>query len=399
MERSESASGEAMIEFNLESELQAIKDKVRSFVDTIVIPREKELVHDLQGLEALRAQLQEEAMRVGIFAAHLPTELGGMGLDWRQTAVVFEEAGRSLYGPQALNAAAPDEGNMHLLYHVANKGQRSRYLEPLSRGEIRSCFAMTEPAPGAGSDPSLLCTTAERANGGWKINGTKWFITGAEGAAFAIVLARTAEGPTMFLVDTNNPGFRLQRTISTMDTLTPGGHGQIEFVDCAVDEDAVLGVEGEGFDYAQVRLDPARLTHCMRWLGIAVRSMEIATAYALERYSFGEKLSEHQAVQWMVADSHTEMHAARLMIWHAAWKLDKGERVRHEVSMTKVFVSETVNRVIDRALQICGALGVSEDTPLSHFYREVRPFRIYDGPSEVHRGSVARRIFRRARQG
>ncbi len=399
VENSASIGDGSPIEFGSREELEELRSKVRDFVDTTVIPREKELAHDLDKLEALRRRLQEEATKAGVFAPHLSRDIGGMGLDWRQTAVVFEEAGRSLYGPQALNAAAPDEGNIHLLDHVANGEQRGRYLEPLSRGEIRSCFAMTEPAPGAGSDPSLLRTTAERADGGWRIDGTKWFITGAEGAAFAIVLARAAEGPTMFLVDADNPGFHLRRTISTMDTLTPGGHGQIDFVDCVVDEDAVLGGVGEGFDYAQVRLDPARLTHCMRWLGIAVRSMEIATRYALERGSFGAKLSEHQAVQWMVADSHAEMHAARLMILHAAWKLDRGERVRHEVSMTKVFVSETVNKVVDRALQICGALGVSEDIPLSHFYREVRPFRIYDGPSEVHRSSVARRIFRRAQQG
>lgn len=399
VEDSASRSDGSMIEFGFGDQLEDLRNRVRRFVYATVIPCEKELVHDLQRLEVLRRHLQEEALKAGIFALHLPEDIGGMGLDWRQTAVVLEEAGRSLYGPQALNAAAPDEGNIHLLHHVADGEQRKRYLEPLSRGDFRSCFAMTEPAPGAGSDPSLLRTTAERANGGWRINGTKWFITGAEGAAFAIVLARAAEGPTMFLVDADNPSFHLRRTIPTMDTLTPGGHGQIDFVNCAVGEDAVLGGVGEGFDYAQVRLDPARLTHCMRWLGIAVRSMEIATGYALERSSFGTRLSDHQAVQWMVADSHAEMHAARLMILHAAWKLDKGERVRHEVSMTKVFVSETVNRVVDRALQICGALGVSEDVPLSHFYREVRPFRIYDGPSEVHRSSVARRIFRRAQHG
>ena len=396
VEGSASVRGGSTVEFSPGEELEALREKVRGFVDGVVVPREGELVHDLPALEALRRELQDEARKAGVFAPHLPEDLGGMGLDWRQTAVILEEAGRSLYGPQAINAAAPDEGNIHLLHHVADAGQRERYLEPLARGEVRSCFAMTEPAPGAGSDPSLLQTAAGRTDGGWKINGTKWFITGAECAAFAIVLARAPEGPTMFFVDTDNPGFRLERTIPTMDTLTPGGHGQIEFVDCEVGDEAVLGGVGEGFEYAQVRLDPARLTHCMRWLGVAGRAMEIATGYALKRDSFGRKLSEHQAVQWMVADSHAEMHAARLMVLHAAWKLDRGERVRHEASMTKVFVSEVVNKVVDRALQICGSLGVSEDTPLAHFYREIRPFRIYDGPSEVHRSSVARRIFRRA---
>lgn len=384
-----------MIDFTLDKDLERLRERVREFVETNVIPRESELTHDLEKLETLRAELQAAAKKEGLFLPQLPEEIGGLGLDWRQTAVILEEAGRSLYGPQALNASAPDEGNMHLLYHAGSEEQKERYLGPMTRGESRSCFAMTEPAPGAGSDPSLLSSTAEKQNGKWVINGNKWFITGAEGAAFSIALVQTPEGPTMFLVDTDNPGFQLRRTIPTMDTLTPGGHGQIDFVDCEVDDDAVLGEVGKGFEYAQIRLDPARLTHCMRWLGAAVRSMEIATRYAVGRESFGGKLSEHQSVQGMVADSYAEMHAARLMIWYAAWKLDQGERIKQEASMTKVFVSETVDRVVDRALQICGSLGVSEDIPLSHFYREIRPFRIYDGPSEVHRGAVARRIFKK----
>ena len=387
-----------MIDFTLDNRTQEIKEKVRRFLDEEVIPREGDLDHGANNLEALRGELQARAKKAGIFLPHLPEELGGLNLNWRQTAVVLEEAGRSLLGPQALNAAAPDEANMHLLYHAGDKAQRARYLEPLAHGEIRSCFAMTEPAPGAGSDPSLLSSTAKRKNGKWAINGNKWFTTGADGAEFAIVLVRVPEGPTMFLVETDNPGFRIKRNIPTMDELMPGGHAQIELDDCVVDDDAVLGEVGEGFEYAQIRLGPARLTHCMRWLGVAVRSMEIAARYALQRESFGNKLSEHQAVQWMVADSHTEIYAARLAIWHTAWKLDGGNKAKQEVAMTKVLVSETVDRVVDRALQICGALGVSEDTPLSRFYREVRPFRIYDGPSEIHRGSIARRAFKRAEE-
>jgi acyl-CoA dehydrogenase len=387
-----------VVDFTLDDKTQEIKEKVRQFLDEEVIPREGELDHGAGNLEALRGELQDRAKKTGIFLPHLPEEVGGLGLSWRQTAVVLEEAGRSLLGPQALNAAAPDEANMHLLYHAGDKVQRARYLEPLAEGEIRSCFAMTEPAPGAGSDPSLLRSTAKRKNGEWTINGNKWFTTGADGAEFAIVLVQTPEGPTMFLVETDNPGFRLQRNIPTMDEMMPGGHGQVALDDCAVDDGAVLGEVGKGFEYAQIRLGPARLTHCMRWLGVAVRSMEIATRYALQRESFGHKLSEHQAVQWMVADSHTEMYAARLAIWHTAWKLDGGDKAKQEVAMTKVFVAETVDRVVDRALQICGALGVSEDTPLSRFYREVRPFRIYDGPNEIHRGSIARRVFKRAEE-
>jgi acyl-CoA dehydrogenase len=387
-----------VIDFTLDDRTQEIKQKVRRFLDEEVIPREGDLDHGANNLEALRGELQARAKKAGIFLPHLPEELGGLNLNWRQTAVVLEEAGRSLLGPQALNAAAPDEANMHLLYHAGDKAQRARYLEPLAQGETRSCFAMTEPAPGAGSDPSLLSSTAERKNGKWAINGNKWFTTGADGAEFAIVLVRVSEGPTMFLVETDNPGFRIKRNIPTMDELMPGGHAQIELDDCVVGDDAVLGEVGEGFEYAQIRLGPARLTHCMRWLGVAVRSMEIAARYALQRESFGNKLSEHQAVQWMVADSQMEIYAARLAIWHTAWKLDGGNKAKQEVAMTKVLVSETVDRVVDRALQICGALGVSEDTPLSRFYREVRPFRIYDGPSEIHRGSIARRAFKRAEE-
>jgi acyl-CoA dehydrogenase len=369
---------------------------VRKFVEAEVIPREPETRH-AAALEKVRRELQAKAKAAGLFLPTLPKALGGLGLSWREIAVVLEEAGRSLFGPQALNAAAPDEGNMHLLAQVATEAQRARFLIPLAAGEIRSSFSMTEPRPGAGSDPSLLSAKALRRPGGWLLSGEKWFSTGAAGAAFFIVLARAEAGATMFLVEKSNPGLHLARTIPTLDRVTPGGHGQIVLENCEVAGDAVLGEPGKGFDYAQLRLVPARLTHCMRWLGVAVRSMEIAAAYALERTSFGKTLGEHQSVQNMIADSHIEMHAARLMIWNAAWKLDRGEQPRHEASMAKVFVAETVDRVIDRAVQICGALGVSEDTPLASFYREARPFRIYDGPSEVHRSSIARRMLRRVR--
>jgi acyl-CoA dehydrogenase len=385
-----------MIDFDLGPELTALRERVHKFVEAEVIPREPELRH-AAALEKVRRDLQAKAKTAGLFLPTLPKALGGLGLCWREIAVVLEEAGRSLFGPQALNAAAPDEGNMHLLAQVASEAQRARHLLPLAAGETRSCFAMTEPMPGAGSDPNLLSAKALRRQGGWLLNGEKWFSTGAAGAAFFIVLARAEAGATMFLVEKNNPGLRLERSIPTLDRVTPGGHGQIVLENCEVADDAVLGEPGKGFDYAQLRLVPARLTHCMRWLGVAVRSMEIATAYALERVSFGKTLGEHQSVQNMIADSHIEMHAARLMIWNAAWKLDRGEQPRHEASMAKVFVAETVDRVVDRAVQICGALGVSEDTPLASFYREARPFRIYDGPSEVHRASIARRMLGRAR--
>jgi acyl-CoA dehydrogenase len=246
----------------------------------------------------------------------------------------------------------------------------------------------------------MLCTTARRDGDDWVIDGHKWFVTGAEGAAFAIVMARTStaiqglRGATLFLVDTGTPGYECLRRVGSIDHTIPGGHCELRFEQCRVPMTAVLGEVDRGLEYAQARLGPARLTHCMRWLGIARRALQIGLDYAIKRKSFGQALAEHQQVQLALADSEIELHAARLMIWHAAWVLDQGGAARHESSMAKVFVSETVNRVVDRMVQVCGALGASEDLPLSWFYREIRPFRIYDGPSEVHRASIARRLVR-----
>ncbi|MER3537637.1 MAG: acyl-CoA dehydrogenase [Thermus sp.] len=385
------------MDFGLDRETEGLRERVRAFLEEAVIPKEKEAATRIDQLEAIARALQEEAKARRLFLPQMPRELGGLGLSWVQLAVVLEEAGRSLLGPRALNAAAPDEGNMHLLDKVASPEQRTRYLYPLAAGEVRSGFAMTEPM-GAGADPTLLKTRAKRKGRGFVLEGRKWFTTGADGAAFFIVLARAEEGPTLFLVDRDAPGLKLLRSIPTMDHWTVGGHGELLLEGCEVEEKAVLGEVGKGFEYAELRLDPARLTHCMRWLGVAVRATELAQEYALVRESFGKRLAEHQGVQFMIADTHMEIHAARLMVWHAAWKLDRGERIRHEASMAKVFVSEAVNRAVDRAVQITGGLGISEDIPLSIFYREVRPFRIYDGPSEVHRASVGKRaLYRRLR--
>lgn len=395
------------MDFELSPHLIDLQKRTRRFVDDVVIPAEPRLPQDVADWQELRGELQAAARAAGLFAPQVPREYGGLGLNWRDCAVLFEEAGRSLLGPQALNCAAPDEGNMHMLEKIATPAQKERYLRPLAQGEVRSCFSMTEPG-GAGADPDLLKTRAERREGKWVINGRKWFISGAIGAAFTICMARTEDAPGtdergrkrsgagMFLVDASNPGFRVIRKLPTLDVGWPGGHAEVEFVDCQVDDDAVLGEVGMGFEYAQVRLGPARLTHCMRWLGAARRALEFAIRYTSARDAFGKKLADHQAVQWMVADSEIEMHAARLMIWHAAEMLDRGEKARHETSMAKVFVAETVNRVVDRAVQMCGGLGVSDDSPLASLYREIRAFRIYDGPSEVHRMSVARRVYRRA---
>jgi acyl-CoA dehydrogenase len=391
------------MDFTISPEIVELRDRVLAFVRDKVIPQERLIAGGLDLPADALASLRDQARAAGIFAPQVPLEYGGLGLDMRGISVVFEAAGRSLIGPLALNCAAPDEGNMHLLHQIATPVQRERYLRPLAAGTQRSCFAMTEPAPGAGSDPSLLLTSAERHGDRWILNGRKWFISGADGAAFAICMARTADridgqrGATMFLIDADNPGFKVVRRIGGLDHMVPGGHCEVLFEDCELGEDAVLGAVGEGFRYAQLRLAPARLTHCMRWLGVAQRAIEIAGDYARRRSSFGKLLAEHQAVQWMAADSAIEMQAARLMIWHAAWLLDMGHPARQETSMAKVFVSETVDRVIDRAVQICGSLGVSDELPLADFYREARAFRIYDGASEVHRMSIARRVLREIR--
>jgi acyl-CoA dehydrogenase len=376
--------------------LPALRDRLRRFVEDECIPRERaELAHDIGGLDRVLGELQALARAAGLYAPQLPPELGGLGLNWRDRAVILEEAGRSQLGAGALNCAPPDQPNMINLLGSGSAAQKQKYLLPLAAGKIRSCFAMTEPAPGAGSDPSMLSTRAEKTAGGWVINGRKWFISGALGAAFAIVLARSGEGASLFIVDTDNPGYRLTRMIPSMDGFQVGGHGEIEFADCRVGDDALLGVAGKGFDYAQARLEPARLSHCMRFIGRASRAMEIAQDYARKRESFGKPLAEQQQVQAMVADSHIDLYAARLVTWHVAALLDAGLPVQHESAMAKVFVSEAVNRVADRAVQITGALGISEDTPVSLIARELRPFRIYDGASEVHRATLARRIFRK----
>jgi acyl-CoA dehydrogenase len=381
-----------------------LRDLVAAFVREHAIPREG-LLRRPDGVPREEIQaLRAAARAAGVYGPHLPERLGGLGLDWRGVAVLFEEAGTSLLGPLALNGAAPDEGNMHLLERIATPEQQARYLAPLATGEIRSCFAMTEPAPGAGSDPTMLRTRARRAGDGWVIDGHKWYITGADGAAFAIVMARTSDDPdprrgaTMFLVDMDAPGLVLERHVASLDTTFLGGHAELRFSGCRVGPEAVLGEVDEGFAYAQVRLAPARLTHCMRWLGAARRAQEIAARRACERHSEGRPLGEHGMVQALLADSQIDLHAARLTIWHAAWALDAGASGREETSIAKVFVAEAVGRVVDRAVQICGSLGVSEDVPLAMLYREVRPFRIYDGPSEVHRAAIARRVLRRARR-
>lgn len=373
--------------------------RVRDFVQTHAIPRESSShAHNPAALDQVLAELRPLAREQGLYLPQMPVERGGLGLTWVQRATLLAEAGRSYLGPAALNCAAPDQPNMISLLRQGTNLQQRTYLDPLAAGEIRSCFAMTEPAPGAGSDPSMLRTTARRTTNGWVIDGHKWFITGAVGARFCIVLAATDEGPTQFIVETDNPGFRLLRSIRAIDPFAIGGHGEIEFKGCRVDEAALLGEIGKGFEYAQQRLEPARLSHCMRLAGRARRALELAQAYVNERRSFGDRLADLQQVQAMVADCHIDLHASRLMTLDCAARMDAGLPVKTESAMTKVFVSEALLRVADRAAQMMGAFGMSEDAPVALILNELRPFRIYDGASELHRATLGRR-FLKASQG
>ncbi|WP_150302620.1 acyl-CoA dehydrogenase family protein [Pseudomonas saliphila] len=382
------------MDFSLDQELLELRQRTRDFIAEQVIPLERDSRQTPHGPnEELRNELVERARRAGLLTPHASKELGGLGLSHRAKAIVFEEAGYSPLGPIALNIHAPDEGNIHMMEVVANDAQKDRWLKPLIDGRIRSCFAMTEPDPGAGSDPSMMNTTAVKDGDDYVINGRKWFITGASGAGFAIIMAKMEDGKaTMFLTDTDRPGFNIQRMMDSLDSCFTGGHAVIELKNLRIPATDVLGEIGKGFRYAQIRLAPARLTHCMRWLGAARRAHDIACDYARTRQSFGKPLGEHQGIGFMLADNEMDLHSTRLAIWHCAWVLDQGERGNVESSMTKVLSSEAIWRVVDRCVQTLGGQGVTGEQIVERIFRDVRPFRIYDGPSEVHRMSLAKKI-------
>ncbi|MBV8889110.1 MAG: acyl-CoA dehydrogenase family protein [Alphaproteobacteria bacterium] len=389
------------MDFTLPEELAALQQRTERFVRGEMIPRENDPRQTPHGpSEEFRRELVALGREAGLLSPHVGREWGGLGLDHRGKAVVFEAAGYSPLGPIALNCFAPDEANMHLLEQVAEARQQQEWLRPLAAGQIRSCFMMTEPAPGAGADPSMLLTTARRDGHDFVISGTKWLITGAVGAEMAIIMARTESddlgpaGATMFLAPMSTPGIHIERVLDTLDQYMAGGHAVVRLEGVRVPESAVLGRVGEGFRYAQARLAPARLTHCMRWLGAARRAHDIAVDYARRRSAFGKPLGEHEGVGFMLADSEMDLHTSRLTIWHTAWVLDQGARGRHESSMAKVICSEAIWRVVDRSMQILGGLGITDDTIVARLFREARPFRIYDGPSEVHRWSIARHVLR-----
>ena len=384
------------IDFELPADLRDLQARIRAFIAAEIIPLERDPRCTPHGpTEDLKRALNDRARAAGLLSPHVAREYGGLALSHVGRAVAFEEAGYSPLGPVALNVAAPDEGNMHLLEAVATPAQKERWLRPLATATIRSCFCMTEPAPGSGSDPSMLATTATRDGDHFLINGGKWFITGADGAALALVMANPEDdGATMFLSDMNAPGIVVERSMGSLDTCFPGGHGVVRFEDLRVPATDVLGGVGKGFEYAQVRLSPARLTHCMRWLGAARRAHDVAADYARKRTAFGKPIGEHEGVGFMLADNEMDLHVARLAIRHCAWVLDRGDLGLHESSRTKVIVSEATWRVVDRCVQILGGQGVTDETIVARIFADLRAFRIYDGPSEVHRYSIAKRILR-----
>ena len=390
-----------MIDFTIPENIQKLKESTEKFIYNSVIPMEKDSRQDKHGPhDELRQELNLKAKKVGLLSPSVGKKWGGLGLDMRGMSVIFEASGYSLLGPQAMNCSAPDEGNMHLLEVVANKKQKEKWLKPLAMAKIRSCFSMTEPSPGAGSDPTMLKTVAKKTKNGWVINGEKWFITGFNGAKLNIIMAKTSKkiekgiGATMFLVDNENPAIIKLRTQNSIESSFAGGHCQIKFKNLEVGNDQVLGKVGEGYKYAQIRLAPARLTHCMRWLGAAQRAHDIATSYASSRYAFGKKIGDHGGLAFQLADSEIDMHLSRLFIYHTAWLLDNGNEARNESSMSKTFCSEAAFRIVDRSMQALGGMGITDDTIVERLFREIRPFRIYDGPSEVHRWAIAKRLMK-----
>jgi acyl-CoA dehydrogenase len=371
-------------------------DKVEAFVRDIVVPYERDPRRDHHNapLDELLFELRERARDAGVLTPHIKAD--GSHLTQCETALILIKSGLSPLGSLACNTNAPDEGNMYLLGHVGSADLKEKFLKPLIEGRCRSAFFMTEPAEdgGAGSDPSMLKTTCAKDGNHWVINGRKCFITGVQGAKIGIIMAKGDEGASMFLVDLPDPAIRIEHIPNTIDNSMPGGHATLTIDNLRVPADQMLGQAGEGFKYAQVRLSPARLSHCMRWLGACMRAHEIATDYANRREAFGKVLIEHEGVGFMLAENMIDLKQCELMIDWCAGVLDTGSLGTVESSMAKVAVSEALMRVADRCVQVMGGTGVTDKTIVEQVFREIRAFRIYDGPTEVHKWSLAKKIKR-----
>ena len=389
---------ECHMDFTLSTAIDEYRQKVRAFVDEHILPLEADRsnydAHENIRTGILKA-VQEKVKAAGLWAPQMPEERGGLGFDQIGMAASYEEMNRSIFGPVCFNCAAPDDGNMFVLNRVATEEQKDKWLQPIIDGAVRSSFVMTEPHPGSGSDPSMMMTQAEPVgNSKWRINGHKWFITGAETAEHFILMAKTSDdrrkGLTAFMFHRDQPGWEIIRRIEIMGPEEHGGHCEIKFDGLEIDDaDRIMEV-GDGLKLTQIRLGTARLTHCMRWLGLAKRSMEIAQDYVEQRESFGIKLAEREGVQLMLGGLASDIELGRLITMRAAWKLANGDFARKEVSMAKNHVAETLHRSVDTALQLNGARGYSKDTVLEWIYRYARQARLVDGASEVHKMVLAR---------
>ncbi|MBV2157935.1 acyl-CoA dehydrogenase [Achromobacter denitrificans] len=385
------------MDFSLPPELEDYRRRVRDFVDRELIPLEADRANydDHENIaEAALERMRARVREAGLWALQMPRELGGQGLPMAGLAACYEEMNRSIFGPVCFNAAAPDDGNMRVLAQVARPDQKARWLQPIIDGQVRSAFVMTEPHPGSGSDPSMMRTTATLKNGKWVVNGRKWFITGAGVARHFILIARTSEdsrkGLSAFLFHADQPGWRIERRIPIMGPEEHGGHCELVFDGLEIPEENRLMEVGDGLKLTQIRLGPARLTHCMRWLGLSRRAMAVAVDYVGRRSSFGQKLAEREGVQWLLGEAAMQIEIGRLLTMRAAVRLDQGDYARKEISMAKIVVSETLQKVVDTALQLNGARGYSKDTPLEWIYRYARQARLVDGASEVHKMVLAR---------
>jgi alkylation response protein AidB-like acyl-CoA dehydrogenase len=398
------------MDFEISEKMQTILTMVNAFMDDEVIPLEGEFLHGTPEVVAARViGLQDKVRQMGVWASNHPVEFGGLGLSMLEHGLLSEALGRSPLGHTVFGVQAPDAGNVEILHAHATDEQRERFLRPLVAGEIRSCFSMTEPAT-AGSNPTLLEATAVKDGDDYVINGQKWFTSSADGAAFAIVMAVTdPDAPphqraSMIIVPTDTPGFNLVRNVSVMGHAGGGhaSHGEVIYQSCRVPQTNLLGAEGAGFAIAQERLGPGRIHHCMRWLGIASRSFDLMCDYANQRVvaSDGDTLADRQVIQHWVAELDAEIRSARLLTLHAAWMIDSvgSKAARDEISAIKFAVAATMLRAVDTAIQVHGALGVTDDTILSYWYRHERAARIYDGADEVHKTSLGRRLLRQRKQ-
>ena len=392
-----------MVDFSLSPEIKELRQKTTDFMEEHIYPNESIFHEGGAEAEELMKELQAKTKAMGMWAPHLPAEADGMDIGFLAYAYINEILGRSPYAPRAFGAQAPDSGNAEILHQFGTPEQKERWLKPLVAGDIRSCFSMTEPEV-SGADPTGLRTRAVRDGDEWVIDGHKWFTSGAIGASFAIVMcvsdpdAEPHSRMSQIIVPTDTPGFEIVRAIPVMGE-TRGAHCEIRYTDCRVPVTNTLGEPGDGFRIAQKRLGPGRIHHCMRWLGQSQRAFELMCRRALSREAFGSTLAEKQTIQNWIADSAAEIQAARLLTMHAAHKVDQGSEARVEISIIKFWGAKVLHDVIDRAIQVHGALGVSGDTPLESMYREARAARIYDGPDEVHRMVVARRILRVFKDG